>query len=134
MKIEEFEDKVLDEFEGDNTHRQLEKLLSATNKWATEREDGGIDEIMMDFGQNGGLFFFTNNESLTSDTNIHRAFMELTEELWLDDEIVEDNFGEVTAETVGKELGHQIEEFGISRDFSESMKEAFVKTMGDSNE
>jgi len=131
MDIENFEENVLDQFEGDNTHRQLEKLLSVTNKWATEREDGGIDEIMMDFGQNGGLFFFTNNESLTSDANIHRAFMELTEELWLDDEIVEDNFDEITAETVGKELGHQIEEFGIAWDFSESMKNAFQSALGD---
>lgn len=132
MNLEDFEENVLSEFEADNTHRKLEKLLSVVNEWATEREEGGIDSLMMDYGQNGGLFFLTNNESLASEVNIHRALMEVTEELWLDDDIVEDNHGEVTPQTVAAELSHQIEEFGIGWNFSESMKEAFIRKVGDS--
>lgn len=44
-------------------------------------------------------------------TALHIAFEETVEELWLDPDIVEDNHGEVTPETVAHETELQIEDF-----------------------
>ena len=77
------------------------------------RSDHGIGEAAY-FGDIGVHTFFDAERSempVGETTLLLMAFDNLTEELWLDEDIIRDNHGEVTAETVAAEVESQCEEF-----------------------
>lgn len=58
---------------------------------------------------------------------LHAAFESVTEELWIDDETVEREHGEVTPETIATETRLQLEEFvGLSPYVSDRLEEEML--------
>lgn len=76
-----------------------------------ERDDLGEMTFIGDVGFH--TFFNPNRCSfqIGPTTALHMAFEETIEELWLDDDIVRDNQGEVTPETIADEARLQMENF-----------------------
>lgn len=82
--------------------------------------DGGIGEMRLD-GNYGYLQLHSQeNAQRISELRgtIYRAFDEaLDEELWLDDEAVENHFGEVTDETIFKHISQNMDKRGFAENF-----------------
>jgi chlorite dismutase len=125
-------EEILEEFEGEDTIEKFEEMMHQVSKWVIdEREGSNLDEMIMDFGDDGGLFFFhtQNPKELDSQTtDLVRAFMQTTQPVHLTRDIVEDNYQEFTKANVRNELETQFNEFlGIS--FSDMIVSNFEENL-----
>lgn len=105
----------------DDEKTSLDLLSDANEQFQT---DSDLGEVILQ-GPIGFHSFYDNEEAdeylTTGDTTLlHRAFDRVIEEIHLDEETVEESWGEVTPETVGKEVERQLDEY-VSWGFSEVM-------------
>lgn len=108
VEVEEFEDVGV--------------ALSELGEWATE---DGIDQVSLT-GPWGVVALQDPNESNHFETALIKAFLETTQAIHVDEQIVEDNHGEVTPETKMREVELQLDNFfghnGLKRELMDNLE------------
>jgi len=100
-----------------------------------EFADGTLGEIMFVGRLGFHTFYDYEDDALTAGmtTVLHQAFESTCEELWLDEDIIRDNHGEVTPETVATEFKMQFDQF-VGRRFADRMADEIELALRDREE
>lgn len=119
---------------GQEKRRPLQDRLADMSDEVTEDMDLG--EVMYSGRLGYHTFYDKDSDKLLrgSRTVLHMAFDRTLEELWLDEDIIRDNQGEVTPDAVEAELLDQLERFigdGIGRGFNERFAENVRQVLED---
>lgn len=114
--------------------RPIEERLKAASEELRERDSLGEAAWWGDLGYHTFFNPSRTDYGIGMQTAMTVAFQETVEELWLEADIVEDNQGEVTPETVAAEAEHQLEEFIGQFRFFELYAEILEEVLRDARE
>lgn len=114
--------------------RPIEERIQAASQELRDRDNLGEMSLAGDLGYHTFFNPSRTDYGIGMMTAVHLAFDKTTDELWLDADIVEDNQGEVTPETVAVEAESQLEQFVGQFHFFERFAENLEEILHDARE